>query len=183
MEKNKEYKEEVDTLLKIILFDYEEKEKAMKNLKNLKNLKQQEEQKLSVETNKPNLEKQDSEYDDIYNQVLSKFSFDNENYKIKLKTIYDTLNVNNSYILLGPALSGKTNAITCLRDISIKLNKIDNNKFPVFNYVKIYQNSKEYDDIFVNNDIKVKYQVNNVFFKNMVYLFQNKQTINELQYQ
>ena len=70
-----------------------------------------------------------------------------------------------------------------MRDISLKLNSIDNNKYPVFNYVKIYQNSKEYEEIFVKDDIKVKHQVNNVFIKNMVYLFHNKQNINELQFQ
>ena len=70
-----------------------------------------------------------------------------------------------------------------MREISVKLNKIDNEKFPVFNYVKIYQNSKEYDQIFIKDDLRVKYQVNNVFFKNMIFLFQNKQNISELQHQ
>ena len=182
MEKNKEYKEEVDTLLKIILFNFEEKEKAAQDLKNFKNMKP-EEQRLFLEEKKVIVEEPNLEYDEVYNEVLSKFSFDNDNYKNKIRTIYTTLKDNNSYVLLGPALSGKTNAITCLRDISVKLNQIDNDKYPVFNYVKIYQNSKEHDQIFVKNDLKVKYQVNNVFFKNMIYLFQNKQNITELQYQ
>ena len=177
-----EYKEELDTLLRIILFDYDEKEKFVKNLKNLKNLKQQEEQKQLLEE-KNNLVQKELEYNIIYDEVLSKFSFDNDDYKNKIKIIYNTLNETNSYVLLGPTMSGKTNAITCLREISVKLNKIDNNKFPVFNYLKIYQNSKDYEQIFIKDDIKVKYQIDNVFFKNMIYLFQNKQNISELQYQ
>jgi DNA-directed RNA polymerase delta subunit len=185
MEKYKDYKDEVDTLLKIILFDFEEKEKEAKNLKNIKNIKQHEEQKHLMEEQKHNIELKELEleHDEIYNEVLSKFSFGNDNYKNKIKSIYNTLNMNNSYVLLGPALSGKTNAITCLRDISVKLNKIDNNKFPIFNYIKIYQNSKEYEEIFVKDDMKVQHQVNNVFFKNMIYLFSNQQYINELEYQ
>ena len=183
MERYKEYKDEVDSLLRIILFDFETKDKAAKNLKNLKNLKHQEEQKHLMGENKLNLDPKELEYDAIYNDVLSKFSFGNENYKERIKTIYSTFDKNNSYVLLGPSLTGKTNAITCLREISVKLNKIDNDKFPVFNYVKIYHNSKEYDQIFIKDDLRVKYQVNNVFFKNMIFLFQNKQNISELQHQ
>ena len=182
MENDKEYKEEVNTILKIILFDFEEKEKAANNLKNIKNLRRQETLR-NIQEIKLVQENQDLNFDNIYEEVLSKFSFSNENYKNKIKSIYDTLSENNSYVLLGPSLSGKTNAITCLRDISLKLNSIDNNKYPVFNYVKIYQNSKEYEEIFVKDDIKVKHQVNNVFIKNMIYLFHNKQNINELKLQ
>ena len=183
LEKYKEYKDEVDTLLRIILFDLEAKEKEAKNLKKLKTLKHHEEQRHLMEDQKLNLDPKELEYDAIYNEVLSKFSFGNDNYKEKIKTIYNNFDKNNSYVLLGPALTGKTNAITCLREISVKLNKIDNEKFPVFNYVKIYQNSKEYDQIFIKDDLRVKYQVNNVFFKNMIFLFQNKQNISELQHQ
>ena len=112
MEKYKDYKDEVDTLLKIILFDFEEKEKEAKNLKNIKNIKQHEEQKHLMEEQKHNIELKELEleHDEIYNEVLSKFSFGNDNYKNKIKSIYNTLNMNNSYVLLGPALSGKTNA-------------------------------------------------------------------------
>ena len=78
-----EYKEETETLLKIILFNYDEKDKAMKNLKNLKNIK---DNKVNLTNEQKNiLTKEENDNDNIYNEVLAKFSFDNDNYKKKNK--------------------------------------------------------------------------------------------------
>ena len=85
----------MDTLLRIILFDLEAKEKEAKNLKKLKTLKHHEEQRHLMEDQKLNLDPKELEYDAIYNEVLSKFSFGNDNYKEKIKTIYNNFNKNN----------------------------------------------------------------------------------------
>ena len=65
MENDKEYKEEVDTILKIILFDFEEKEKAANNLKNIKNLRRQETLR-NIQEIKLVQENQDLNFDNIY---------------------------------------------------------------------------------------------------------------------
>ena len=99
------------------------------------------------------------------------------------KSLYYSLKNSNSFILLGPSLSGKSNAISSLREISVKLNEKDNDKYPILNYIKIYPNSKDYKELFIDNNIKVGYQVNNIFFKNMIQFFDNRQGMDELQYQ
>ena len=181
---NKEYKEEIDTLFKVILFDYEEKEKIAKELKNIKPDKNHN-QKNNMKAN----EKQDniiekvSEEDQVFIDSLSKFSFGNNSYKDKIQTLYNSLKESQSFILLGASLSGKSNAIVSLKEISTKLNELNSDKYPIFNYIKIYQNSKDYKESFINNNIKVGHQVNNIFFKNLVHFLDNKQGIEELQYQ
>ena len=181
IEGNKEYKEDIETLFKTILFDYEEKEKITKNLKNLKHDKNHNHKNIKEE--QKNVEKEKKEDEIIYDEVLAKFSFANDLYKEKIRGLYNSLSDGNSFILLGPALSGKSNAVSSLREISTKLNELDNEKYPIFNYIKIYQNSKDYKEFFTNNNIKVGYQVNNIFFKNMVNFMDNRQGMEELHYQ
>ena len=184
IESNKELKEEIDTLFKIILFDYEEKERIAKNLKNLKPDKNNIQKNLKINEEKKNIEEEKQNEDDkIYDEILAKFSFGNSLYKEKLKSLYYSLKNANSFILLGPSLSGKSNAISSLREISVKLNEKDNDKYPILNYIKIYPNSKDYKELFIDNNIKVGYQVNNIFFKNMIQFFDNRQGMDELQYQ
>jgi hypothetical protein len=89
IEANKELKEEIDILFKIILFDYEEKEKTAKNLKNLKPDKNAQKYLKINEENK-NIEEEKSKEDEIvYDEILSKFSFGNSLYKDKIKVLYN----------------------------------------------------------------------------------------------
>ena len=182
IEGNKEYKEEIETLFKTILFDYDEKEKIAKNLKNIKHDKNQNQNNLKVNEDQ-NYETEKSKEEMIYDEILAKFSFSNNIYKEKIKSLYNSLNDGNSFILLGPSLSGKSNSFASLKEISTKLNELDNEKYPIFNYIKIYQNSKDYKEFFINNNIKVGYQVNNIFFKNLVHFMDNRQGMEELHYQ
>ena len=187
IEGNKDFKEEIEILFKIILFDYVEKEKITKNLKNFKNLKSKKlEKQLTLKNDniikEPEIETK-NEVDDIYNDILAKFSFGNDLYKEKIKSLYNSLKDGNSFILLGPALSGKSNAISSLREISIKLNELNNDTYPILNYIKLYPNSKNYKEFFINNNIKVGYQVNNIYFKNLIQFMDNRQGIEELHYQ
>ena len=181
---NKEYKEDIETLFKIILFDYEEKDKYIKNLKNLKPEKiHQKNINITINEEQNSIIEKQNENDHIYDAILSKFSFGNDIYKEKIKTLYNSLKDSYSLILLGPSLSGKSNAISSLKEISVKLNELDNDKYPIFNYIKIYPNSKDYKDFFINNNIKVGYQVNNIFFKNIIQFMDNRQGMEELHYQ
>ena len=176
---NNNEKEDIEILLNILLFDYDEKDKKNKIIKTTKK-KEEEVTKNSVPTENNIID----DYDNIYDEALKKFSFGNNFYKSKIKELYESLNNNKSFVLLGPELSGKTNAIVTLREISLQLNKINNEKNPIFNYVKIYPNSKNYSDIFINNVIKVAHQTNNIFFKNIINILDERGTIyQELQEQ
>ena len=153
---NKIFKEDIKTLINITLFDYEESEKnnLMKN--NKKVIK-----KISVEkVIKPE--------DSIYEETFKKFSFDKNYYIEKIKNLYSSLKNRNSFVLLGPCLSGKSNALIYLKEISMKLNKINSDNYPNFSYVKIYPNYKNYDDVFISNNVMAGYQANNIYFKNMI---------------
>ena len=169
IQENYEEKEDFESLINIILFDYEEKEKNLLNKINKKNLKIEfNEYKKGIDNNK---------IDEIYNIFISKFNFRNNAYKVKIKTIYDLLSTNQSLIILGPTLTGKTNILVLLRDISIKLNEINKNDYPIFNYVKIFHNYKDYHYTFLNNDKKFCYQINNIFFKNIIEFLDNDENL------
>ena len=186
IEGNKEFKDEIDILFKLILFDYEEKEKISKNLKNMKPEKynvQKNIKNINVNEEQNSVIEKGNEEELIYKEILSKFSFSNDIYKQKIKDLYDSLKDRQSFILLGSALSGKSNAISTLKEISSKLNEINNDKYPIFNYIKFYPNSKDYKEFFIKNNIKVGYQVNNIYFKNLIQFMDNRQGMEELHYQ
>ena len=163
---NSKYKEDIETLINITLFDYEESEKknimkASKKPRNTIQIKNTE----SITT---------TPEDSIFNETLLQFGFSKNNYVEKIKNLYYNLNKRNSFVLLGPTLSGKSNAIFFMKEISLKLNKLNNEKYQNLNYVKIYPNSKNHSDIFFENNILTSYQSNNIYFNNMIYFLQNK---------
>ena len=157
------FKEDIETLINITFFDYEECEKN----NNLKKKKKNEEVQKEKEEKKK-LTKEDS----LFIESYKKFCFDKGNYIEKIQTLYNNLKDCNSFVLLGPTLTGKSNSLVILRELSKKLNKIDNNKYPIFSYIKIYPNYKDYRDIFQSNNIKTAYQINNIYFKNMIYFLE-----------
>ena len=128
---NQSYKNEIMTLINITLFDYEEKEKMSKNEKH---------KKTNDKAKMDNIEDKINIVDSTFNEEFKLFSFEKNNFISKIQSFYDNLKNNNFFIFLGPTLTGKTNSLIILRDISLKLNKIDNNLYPIFSYVKIYQN-------------------------------------------
>ena len=165
------FKEDIETLINITFFDYEERERN----NNFKKKKKNEDKKDKKE------EKILTEEDTIFIESFKKFSFEKGNYIEKIQSLYDSLKINNSFVLLGPTLTGKTNSMVILRDVSIQLSEIDENKYPIFSYVKIYPNYKDYEDIFIANDIKTAYQNNNIYFKNMInFLDEGGNLLNEL---
>ena len=154
------YKEDIETLINIILFDYEECER-INNIQKKKKM-MEENKKVIIEEKKLTVE------DNIFINSFKKFNFDKGNYIEKIQNLYYSLKNNNSFILLGPTLTGKSNSLVILKDISIKLNKINNDLYPVISYIKIYPNFKQNEDIFITNHIKTAYQNNNIYFKNMI---------------
>ena len=162
---NQKYKEDIETLINITLFDYEELEKKnnMKANKKTKNNPSIKEEPQSVNSD-----------DLIFNETLQQFGFSKNNYVEKIKTLYNNLNNGNSFVLLGPSLSGKSNAIVLMKEISLKLNKIDNVKYQNLKYIKIYPNFKSHSEVFYENNIMSSYQSNNIYFNNMIKFLQNR---------
>ena len=160
---NKTYKENIETLINIILFDYEESEKNYQ-MKNNKKMINNYNKKQDVENENDLIKPEDS----IFEDTLKKFGFDKSYYIEKIKNFYYNLKDRNSFVLLGPSLSGKSNFLLYMKEISIKLNKINNENYPNFSYIKIYPNFKSHSDIFISNNILAGYQATNIYFKNMI---------------
>ena len=166
---NNKYKEDIETLINITLFDYEESEKknkmkASKKPKNITQIKINEQTTTNPE-------------DLIFDETLKQFAFSKHNYVEKIKNLFFNLNKINSFVLLGPTLSGKSNAIVFMKEISLKLNELNKEKYQNFHYVKIYPNSKSYSDIFFENNILNSIQYNNIYFNNMIYYLQNNRNL------
>ena len=165
------FKEEIETLINITLFDYEECEKNSRIAKMKKN--KQSAKKLE--------EKNITKEEKLFIDSFAKFHFDKGNYIKKIESLYDNLKFWKSFILLGPPLSGKTISLVYLREISIKLNEINNDRYPIFSYIKIYPNYKNFEDVFIFNDTKFPYQNNNVYIKKMIdFLDKGENYLNEL---
>ena len=173
-----------ENLLNIILFDYKEIEKINELKAKKINEIQPENQIKSKNNNKnENIEIRNKiEFDKCANEILASFSFDNDDYKKKIKTFYDSLNYYQSFTLIGPTLSGKSNLLVTMRDISLKLNEINSNYFKIFNYIKFFPNHKSYSELFVKNNIKYNYQINNIYFKGICdILRRSATTLNDLE--
>ena len=168
LNENQKYKEDIETLINLTLFDYEESEKKslIKYTKKSSNTKKINDDEIEI---KPE--------DSIFIESLKQFGFDRNYYIEKIKNLYLNLKDRNSFILLGPSLTGKSNAIVLLKEISKKLNELNNEIYPNFSYVKIYPNFKNNDDIFFSNNIVASYQSNNIYFKNMINFLETKENL------
>ena len=152
------FKEEIETLINITLLNYEECEKNNISIK----------KKAIKEKIKKPIERIMTNEEKIFIDYFKKFNFEKGDYIKKIQSLYNSLNLYNSFILIGPPLSGKTNSLVYLREISIKLNEINNDLYPIFSYIKIYPKFKNFEDIFMLNNIKFPYQINNIYIKNMI---------------
>ena len=172
-----------ENMLNIILFDYKEIERINEKKKRKSNEIQQFIPVDPKRSKKERIEiKNNILFDKCANEILATFSFDNDEYKKKMKFFYDSLNYYQSFTLIGPSLSGKSNLVAAVRDISLKLNEINNNYFKIFNYIKFFPNHKAYSELFVKNNLKNNYQINNIYFKNICDILRRSAgTLNDLQ--
>ena len=167
LQANEEDRKDFEILLNMILFDYKEIERNNEQKKSKFNTNFINNNNI-IPNEDLNTENQNETYlDKTCDEILSIFSFENDDYKNKLKTLYTSLNHYQSFVLLGPTLTGKSNLFVSMRDLSLKLHEISDDYFPVFNYIKCFPNHKDYSEIFVKNDIKYSYQINNIHFKNL----------------
>ena len=155
---DKQYKEEIENLINLTLFDYEESEKK-NTIKSIR--------KVSLDGKISNEEDINKKEDSIFIETIKQFNFGKNYYLEKIKSFYYNLKNRNSFVLLGPTLSGKSNALILMKEIVLKLNKLNKENYPNFNYVKIYPNFKTNFDVFFANNIMSSYQTNNIYLKNM----------------
>ena len=121
-------------------------------------------------------EKEEKDCDDkIINEVVSKtlanMKISNPKYEKQIKVLYNSLVNFNSFVLVGPPLSGKSNLIGLVVNISKQLAEIDKSKYGKIFNVKIYSKSKNPDELFSENKVERAYRSNNNFFYNMLSLF------------
>ena len=119
-------------------------------------------------------EKKDCE-DPIINEaiskVLSSMKINNPNFEKKMTILYTSLINSNSFILVGPPLSGKSFLIGLVINVSKQLFEKDKSKYGKIYNVKIYSKSKSPDELFSDNKVERAYRPNNNFFYNMLSLF------------
>ena len=111
---------------------------------------------------------------DCIGKVLSTMKINNQSYEKQIKFLYTSLLHFNSFILVGPPLSGKTNLIGLVVNISRQLFDIDKSKYNKILDVKIYSKSQTSDKLFSENKIERAYRPNNNFFYNMLSLFDSE---------
>ena len=125
----------------------------------------------------------DNEFESALRKELSLFRFENDAYENKVKGIYRCLGKYQHIVIVGDCLSGKSNVLVTLNEVSRTLNKINSIKYKKVHYVKIFQKAYETNDIFCSNDVKKAHQNNNVLFNNMLMMFDdyNERMLDELE--
>ena len=108
---------------------------------------------------------------DVISKVLSSMKIVNQNFEKLMKLLYTSLLNFNSFILVGPPLSGKSFLIGLAINISKQLFEIDKSKYGKIYNVKIYSKSKNSDELFSENKVERAYRPNNNYFYNMLSLF------------
>ena len=160
---NENEKNAIEKSINMIFCEFEEEIITEKTDKNILNKKEINEKKEFIP------EPLKLKYFDITLQKeLNKFHFQNEEYSTKIKDLYFNFKNFKSFILIGPVLTGKTNILVTLRDLSLKLNTYNNEKYPIFDYLKIFHNSMSPEKLFYDNNIKVSHQISNIYFKNIL---------------
>ena len=110
---------------------------------------------------------------DVISKVLSSMKINSQNFEKQMKFLYSSLLNFNSFILVGPPLSGKSFLVGLVINISKQLFEIDKSKYGKIFNVKIYSKSKNPDELFSDNKVERAYRPNNNFFYNMISLFDN----------
>ena len=110
---------------------------------------------------------------DVISKVLTSMKINSQNFEKQMKFLYSSLLNFNSFILVGPPLSGKSFLVGLIINISKHLFEIDKSKYGKIFNVKIYSKSKNPDELFSDNKVERAYRPNNNFFYNMISLFDN----------
>ena len=117
---------------------------------------------------------EDPVINDVIKKTLDSMKINSINYEKQIKFLYTSILKFNSFILVGPPLSGKTNLVGLVINISKQLYEKDKSKYGKIFNVKIYSKSKDPDELFAENKVERAYRPNNNFFYNMISLFDSE---------
>ena len=167
-------KEDIDVYLRNLIFNFvtnimskEEKEDFRKFLNEVFCMKEYEGENSDSKNNLID----DPVINDVIKRTLDSMKINSQNYENQIKYLYTAILNFNSFILVGPPLSGKTNLIGLVINISKQLYEKDKSKYGKILNVKIYAKSKNPDELFSANKVERAYRPNNNFFYNMISLF------------
>ena len=167
-------KEDIDVYLRNLIFNFvtnimskEEKEDFRKFLNEVFCMKEYEGENSDSKNNLID----DPVINDVIKRTLDSMKINSQNYENQIKYLYTAILNFNSFILVGPPLSGKTNLIGLIINISKQLYEKDKSKYGKIFNVKIYAKSKNPDELFSANKVERAYRPNNNFFYNMISLF------------
>ena len=181
----KNRKENIDGYLRNLIFNFvsnimskEEKEDFRKFLNEVFVMKEYED---ANSDQKENLI-EDPIINDVIKKTLDSMKINSPNYENQIKYLFSSIHNFNSFILVGPPLSGKTNLVGLVINISKQLYEKDKSKYGKIYNVKIYSKSKEPDELFAENKVERAYRPNNNFFYNMLSLFdpESEEMLNKL---
>lgn len=130
---------------------------------------------------------EENEYNDenvnaMVSSELAMFKFNSTQFEQKAKHLIYAMNNYDSFVLVGPPLSGKSQILLMISEIMKNLNKQNKEKYAKMMMVKMYPKSKNPSTFFSENKIECAYQYNNNFFQNVFSLFnsENKEILEKL---
>lgn len=99
-----------------------------------------------------------AELNNIIADVTKESHFQNDLYRVKLSNIITSIKEKDSFILVGPCISGKSIAFDIISEISQRLHRIDPYVNPLVHHVKIFPKAIEPTFLFSENDKKTALQ-------------------------
>ena len=124
----------------------------------------------------------DNEVNTMISNELSTYKFNSTSFENKLKLILTSLDTHDSFVLLGQPITGKSEVLLLLSNITRNLNKINRDKYAKLQMVKMFPKAGNASTLFAKNTIETAYQFNNNFYHNMLQLFspENKEHLDKL---
>ena len=92
-----------------------------------------------------------SEINDVIDEVTKNSQFSNINFKNKIKSILSSVEEKDSYILTGPCLSGKSQALVITEKVTEILNNQNIYENPLLKYIKIFP--KSFDPTYIFSEV------------------------------
>ena len=178
-------KTNIDEYLRNLIFNFvsnimskEEREDFRKFLNEVFGMKEYEDANSDLKENLI----EDPVVNDVIKRTLDSMKINSLSYEKQIKFLYSSIFNFNSFILVGPPLSGKTNLVGMVINISKQLYEKDKSKYGKIYNVKIYSKSKNPDELFAENKVERAYRPNNNFFYNMISLFdpESEEMLNKL---
>lgn len=92
-----------------------------------------------------------SEINDVIDEVTKNSQFANPNFRNRIKSILSSVEEKDSYILTGPSLSGKSQALVITEKVTQILNNQNVYENPLIKYIRIFP--KSFDPTYIFSDV------------------------------